>query len=120
MRRSSSIRCLSEVIGETSSDDKIRNRARKEGPRARRTGASQLPRSGLVQLGISEAGYLSGEFCRMFSELEDCIHRQLELALAGSIVVRGAIESMIKSDFGTQSRSEEHTSELQSLRHLVC
>src|ERR1022692_1166167 len=49
MRRSSSIRCLSEVIGETSSDDKIRNRARKEGPRARRTGASQLPRSGLVQ-----------------------------------------------------------------------
>src|ERR1022692_4531453 len=55
MRRSSSIRCLSEVIGETSSDDKIRNRARKEGPRARRTGASQLPRSGLVQRHISEA-----------------------------------------------------------------
>src|ERR1017187_8812678 len=57
MRRSSSIRCLSEVIGETSSDDKIRNRARKEGPRARRTGASQLPRSGLVQWAISVANW---------------------------------------------------------------
>src|ERR1017187_457994 len=58
MRRSSSIRCLSEVIGETSSDDKIRNRARKEGPRARRTGASQLPRSGLVQPPLSVSAHI--------------------------------------------------------------
>src|ERR1039457_1789083 len=61
MRRSSSIRCLSEVIGETSSDDKIRNRARKEGPRARRTGASQLPRSGLVQPHITPRLKRSGQ-----------------------------------------------------------
>jgi hypothetical protein len=44
----------------------------------------------------------------MFSELEDYIHRQLELALASSVVVCGTIESMVKSDFGTQQNGASH------------
>src|ERR1700686_2741994 len=43
-----------------------------------------------------------------FSELEDHIHRELELALAGSIGVRGTIESLIESDFGTKQNSAAH------------
>jgi hypothetical protein len=37
----------------------------------------------------------------MFSELENDIHRQLELALARSIIVGASVERMIQSDFGT-------------------
>jgi hypothetical protein len=44
----------------------------------------------------------------MFSILENYIHRQRELAPAGSIVVRGTIESVIKSDFGTQQNGASH------------
>ena len=43
-----------------------------------------------------------------FSELEDHIHRKLELALAGSIGISGTIESLIKSDFGTKQNSAAH------------
>lgn len=39
------------------------------------------------------------------SELENYIHRQLELALPRPVVVRATIESAIEPDFGTQQNS---------------
>src|ERR1035438_4504409 len=42
------------------------------------------------------------------SELEDHIHSQLELILAGSVIVRATIESTIEPDFGTQQNSASH------------
>src|SRR5580704_4241029 len=42
------------------------------------------------------------------SELEDHIHRELELALAGSVRIRRPIESLIKSDFRTQQNRASH------------
>ena len=50
------------------------------------------------------------------SELEDYVHRQLELVLAGSVVVRRAIEGVVEPDFGAkQNRASHPVSPHQSL-----
>src|SRR5258705_8681937 len=55
--------------------------------------------------------------------LASCEQRRLASAHAGSpsaAVLSPLLDRFSGSISGTNSRSEEHTSELQSLRHLVC
>src|SRR5258705_9895744 len=51
------------------------------------------------------------------------LHRMISAAKFGRDRVRAALTFYAKSSYGVEGRrgrSEEHTSELQSLRHLVC
>src|SRR5262245_64704752 len=49
-----------------------------------------------------------------------CVRRRRAMRLAKRMEGRGATKAISVTSFFRIARSEEHTSELQSLRHLVC
>src|ERR1035438_10666322 len=51
---------------------------------------------------------------------EDCRQPVLEVLYAAEVVEAGLGEALAQAHSHIDIRSEEHTSELQSLRHLVC
>src|ERR1035438_6893109 len=109
----------------------IRGYMKRPGHSSRRQGRSELTRARLIQSAkkifardsfeaakleeiAADAGYTRGAFYANFKSKEDLFFVLLEREVSSRIEkVRSKMDKF-------HDRSEEHTSELQSLRHLVC
>src|SRR5437899_4977773 len=71
-----------------------------------------------LEEGIKKAERLAEDGAKRIAEHFGLVGIGIATALTGAIL--GALEQAIKKTAEWGLRSEEHTSELQSLRHLVC